>query len=184
MANAFGACDYLPAHLLRANIERIQKELARLDRSSPNYADDLCLGNYLLAMMARLLLTRTTDQPDECSRLRQIHRESLHETFEQAKNIRYDHYIYYFARYENARMMIYHGEYDSAEAEIQVILKANEKGQYNIGAGRHAKNKYSLENSLLLKSHNCMAEIRDLKASSSFKDKEDSDSFASASSNL
>ena len=191
IANAFGACDYIPIQQLWVNIERLDTELAQLCTTHPNYADDLCLGNYLRAIMARQLLLKVDDLKNMV-KLRTIHHKSMQIVFNAAKDVVYDHYVYYFARYENARMFIMEDNYDSAEQEIQFVLKANDKNQYNVGAGTKAKSKYSMENHILFKSHNCMSEIEELRnqrqqnqAASGHNDEdEDSDSasFASASS--
>ncbi|KAI9313865.1 hypothetical protein BX666DRAFT_1863517 [Dichotomocladium elegans] len=158
--NAFGACEYTPTHLLRANIQRIDDEL---ERSNSKSADDICLGNYLRALMLRLLYIRSNAE-NERAKLRDDHHQSLNIVFTQAKNVLLDHYVYYFAQYEGARMFILEGDYDAAESCINVILKASEKGNYNIGAGPKAKSKYSLENSLLFKCHSCQSELQTLRS--------------------
>ncbi|KAI8143507.1 hypothetical protein BJV82DRAFT_610694 [Fennellomyces sp. T-0311] len=184
IANAFGACDFIPIPLLRSNIERIDAELAQLPTNSKNHADDICMGHYMRAMMARLLLIRV-DNKKEQNQLREIHHKSMQIVFNAAKDVEYDHYVYYFSRYENARMLIIERDYDGAEKELQVILRASDKGQYNIGAGSKAKSKYSLENHLLFKCHNCMSELEELRKSLNGNDDDsDSDSFASANSNV
>ncbi|KAI7860329.1 hypothetical protein BDC45DRAFT_430529 [Circinella umbellata] len=189
IANAFGACDYIPIQQLWINIERLDTELAQLCTTHPNYADDLCLGNYLRAIMARQLLLKV-DDPKDMEKLRTIHQKSMQVVFNAAKDVVYDHYVYYFARYENARMFIMENNYDAAEQEIQFVLKANDKNQYNVGAGSKAKSKYSLENHILFKSHNCISEIEELRKqkqsvsghNNEYDDDSDNASFASASS--
>ncbi|KAI9269105.1 hypothetical protein BDA99DRAFT_503588 [Phascolomyces articulosus] len=186
IANAFGACDYIPISQLRANIERLDTELSQLRTTNKNYADDLCLGNYLRAIMARQLFSKV-DDPKEMEKLRTIHHTSMQTVFKAAQDVEYDHYVYYFSRYENARMLIMDEEYDQAEQEIQFVLKSNDKNQYSVGAGTKAKSKYSLENHILFKSHNCISEIEELRKQQKQKqldedDDSDNDSFASANS--
>lgn len=160
IAQAFGACDYIPLHLLKDNLGRINRELTTLNRSNETYPDDLCLAHHLRAMMARLLLIKIDTDKDQ---LRSIHRESMEIVFSNAKDVVYDHYVYYHARYENARMLILDNRLDEAAQEIHVITTAHEKGKYNVGAGHRAKSKYSLESTLLFKCHNCQSEIEMLK---------------------
>ena len=181
--NAFGISDYLPISLLRTNIQRIDQELNDVTDAS---ADDLCLAYYLRSVMARRLYIRSPDKQEQ-QQMRDIHHQSVQNVYKQAQDIVLDHYIYYFSRYEEARMMILDGDYDGAETSINVILKANEKGQYNIGKGSKAKSKYSLENSLLFRCHNCQTEIQALRASCIKRTNSEhsitsSDSFASATS--
>ncbi|KAG0165946.1 hypothetical protein DFQ28_008089 [Apophysomyces sp. BC1034] len=159
--NAFGALSFMPKELLHHNLARINSNLEQLEEgrlNNLNYYDDICLAHYLRAMMIRMLVE------EEPEKMQQMHRESLDIVFENANKVLLDHYIYYFARYENARMMIVNEQFEEAEKEIQIIVRASEKGQYNVGAGPHAKNKYSLENALLFKCHNCITEIRELAA--------------------
>lgn len=179
--NAFGAAEYCPLDQTRTNIERINAEVKALDTFAANYADDLCLGHYLRAMSARLVFEKTSDAKEK-EAMRTMHRESVKTVFDYAKDVRLDHYIYYFTRYENARMLILDSNFTAAESEVGVILRANEKGAYNVGATSKAKNKYSLESLLLFKCHSCQLEIqhkRNLQG-----DDDDADSFASASSSL
>ncbi|KAI9490681.1 hypothetical protein BDB00DRAFT_836900 [Zychaea mexicana] len=189
ITNAFGACDYIPVNLLWANIDRLDIELSQLCTTHKNYADDLCLGNYLLAYMTRLLLTKIEDNNEkEMDKLRGIHHKSIQIVLNAAKDVQFDHYVYYFARYENARMLIIEGDYDAAEQELEVVLNANDKSQYNIGAGSKAKSKYSLENHLLFKCHNCVTELEELRKQQDkqqrLDDNSDNDSFASAASDV
>ncbi|CDH55628.1 40s ribosomal protein s7 [Lichtheimia corymbifera JMRC:FSU:9682] len=160
VTNAFGACEYLPLPLLRSNIKRIDIELSALDEIvDPYYADNICLGHFLRAKLARLTYTRSED-PTERDTMRALQRESVDKVFSQAKHVRLDHYVYYFTRYENARMMMIDGRNKEAEAELDIILRAADKGSYGIGAGPKAKNKYSLEHTLVFKTHNCKAELQ------------------------
>ncbi|KAI7874690.1 hypothetical protein K492DRAFT_211430 [Lichtheimia hyalospora FSU 10163] len=182
--NAFGISDYIPISLLRTNIQRIDQELNDVTNAS---ADDVCLAYYLRSVMARRLYIRSPDKQEEQQQMRDIHHQSIQNVYKQAQDLVLDHYIYYFSRYEEARMMILDGDYDGAETSINVILKANEKGQYNIGKGSKAKSKYSLENSLLFRCHNCQTEIQALRASCTKRTNSEhsttsSDSFASATS--
>ncbi|KAF7720852.1 hypothetical protein EC973_005903 [Apophysomyces ossiformis] len=160
--NAFGALGCLPKELIQQNLNRINANIVQLSegrQSNFNYYDDICLAYYLRALLVRQLMKK---EEGEKEKMQEMHRESLEMVFENADKVVLDHYIYYFARYENARMMIVNEQYEEAEKEIQLIVRASEKGQYNVGAGPHAKNKYSLENALLFKCHNCITEIRDL----------------------
>lgn len=160
--NAFTAFDFMPKELLRKNMERVDKAIADLNEDKEethNHYDDLCLAHYLRAQIVRFLL----QLGEQKGGLREAHEKSLEIVFENASKIELDHYIYYFARYEKARMLLNDDKYSEAETEIQVILRAAEKGHYSVGAGPHAKNKYSLENALVFKCHNCKAQIDETK---------------------
>ncbi|KAI8370483.1 uncharacterized protein BYT42DRAFT_502740 [Radiomyces spectabilis] len=178
--NAFSVLDFMPADLLESNMKRVTdtaQQLANQHKpSSLNHYDDVCLANYLRAVFARLLLA-TPGQ--DSARLQRVHKEALAQVFQHANKIQLDHYIYYFSRYENARMMIINKQFEEAEEQIQMILKASQKGEYNIGAGPHAKNKYSLENSLLFKCHNCITEIQVLAKEHSTNVRDDSSDTSS-----
>ncbi|KAI9312224.1 hypothetical protein BX666DRAFT_1866434 [Dichotomocladium elegans] len=166
--NAFTAYDFMPVDILIANYDLINKQLASLDKNQKFYHDDLALVHYLRAQLARHRLARQ-QQPDSDDKklLMEIHHASVATVLEIAGKINLDHYIYYFTLYEKARMAIEEKDYESAQKDIQTILRANEKGLYSVGAGPHAKNKYSLESQLVFKCHNCEEKIQALKNSAS-----------------
>jgi tetratricopeptide (TPR) repeat protein len=186
--NAFGAFDFMSVDLLYNNLERTTNEIYRLTHETTheemlNYYDDLCLSHYLRAMVLRLLLDQVKDtRKDEWLKL---HSESIQCVMDNANKVQLDHYVYYFMRYEEARMMIHDQKYDEAKDIIQSIIKASDKGQFNVGAGPHAKNKYSLENTLLFKCHNCLTEIKTLSEENTVQSEEkDSDHFSSAANSI
>lgn len=156
MLNAFTAFDCIPKDLLDTKLNRVNTELDRLDSKSTHYYDDYCLAQFLRGVLARELYEETRDES-----MITLNKQSLDSLFDNAEKITLDHYIYYFGRYENARMLIEEKEYQKAEAELQVVLKSDNKGQYNVGSGPHAKNKYSLASALVFKCHNCMAKIKE-----------------------
>lgn len=166
--NAFGAFEFMSIELLHNNLERTTKEIHRLTEETTheetlNYFDDLCLSHYLRAIVLRLLLDQVKDAKDsKKAEWQKLHSESVKCVMDNADKVQLDHYVYYFTRYEEARMMIHDQIYDQAKDIIQSIIKASDKGQFNVGAGPHAKNKYSLENAILFKCHNCLTEIKTL----------------------
>jgi hypothetical protein len=190
--NAFGAFDFMSIDLLYNNLEHTTKEIYRLTHETTheetlNYYDDLCLSHYLRAIILRLSLDQVKDaNADKKAEWRKLHSESIKCVMDNANKIQLDHYVYYFTRYEEARMMIHDQKYDQAKDVIQFIIKTSDKGQFNVGAGPHAKNKYSLENAILFKCHNCLAEIKTLsQANKSVKsEEEDSDHFSSAANSI
>ncbi|KAI8968448.1 hypothetical protein BDF20DRAFT_981625 [Mycotypha africana] len=159
--NAFTAFDFIPANILENDILRINVEIDRLDdtaraRNVHHFYDDYCLAQFFRGIGCRMLYEQncnTTQSYDVAT-------ESLNQVFEYADRIELDHYIYYFSRYEMVLLYMMKKNYTKAEEEVQTVLKATEKGQYNIGAGPHAKNKYSLANTLAFKCHNCMTQIK------------------------
>jgi hypothetical protein len=159
MLNAFTAFDCIPKDLLQTKLNRVNTEIDRLKKleKTNHYYDDYCLSQFLRGVLARELYEET----DSKESMLELNKQSLTELFNNADKVELDHYIYYFGRYENARMLIVQDEYQKAEAEIQVVLKANDRGHYNVGTGPHAKNKYSLASALVFKCHNCMAKIKD-----------------------
>ena len=184
--NAFGAFDFMSIDLLHNNLKRTSDEIYRLTHETKheealNFYDDLCLSHYLRAMVLRLMFDQIKDADEATiTEWRKLHEESIQYVLTNANKIQLDHYIYYFTRYEKARMLIIDQKYDEAKEIVQSIIKSSEKGQFNVGAGPHAKNKYSLESNILFKCHNCMTEIKAL------ADAEDdnSDHFSSAASSI
>ncbi|KAI7866963.1 hypothetical protein BDF14DRAFT_1882078 [Spinellus fusiger] len=152
--SALGVLDCMPQQWIQLNLDRINA-LAK----NPLEADDLCLVHYLKATLVRLWVVSLSHEDPMYSSLCEEHHQSITIVLQNAPNVVMDHYIYYFTRYENARMMILQGQYESAHEEIQSIIRTSDKKSYSIGTGSHAKNKYSLENVLLFKCHNCRAEI-------------------------
>jgi hypothetical protein len=160
--NALTAFDFMPISILQDNLKRMQLEIDRLE--GDDHYDDLCLAHYLRAITSRMLY----DQ--DPTKMNDMHQASVAKVYEYAERIQWDHYIYYFTCYEEARMLLllYQHDKDStrlakAESQIQVVLKASERGQYGVGAGVHARNKYSLASALVFKCHNCMAQIKEEK---------------------
>ncbi|KAI9281813.1 hypothetical protein BY458DRAFT_498061 [Sporodiniella umbellata] len=156
---AFNSLDFMNNALVLKNLDRVQHALDTLDRKSLYYYDDLCLAHYLRLNLLRLLITR--EQGDR-QHWETLHEVSLTAILDHAHSIQLDHYLYYFARYEQARLHILHAQYDQAKEIVKSIVKTSEKGLFNVGAGPHAKNKYSLESTLLFKCHNCLTEIDSL----------------------
>ncbi|KAF7728019.1 hypothetical protein EC973_006784 [Apophysomyces ossiformis] len=154
MLSAFSVLDFIPEQQLLQDLDSIDQTVDALDQDAH---DDICLAHYLRALVARTLTEKYARD------MRTLHQQSLDVVFAHAPKVQLDHYIYYFAHYEKARMLILDNQFNEAEAEIQVILRADEKGVYNVGAGPHAKNKYSLANGLVFKCHNAMTKIKSLK---------------------
>ncbi|KAI7901307.1 uncharacterized protein BX663DRAFT_514064 [Cokeromyces recurvatus] len=157
---AFSAFDFMSFDELYKNLKRTNDEINRLTheerhKEALNYYDDLCLAHYLRAITLRLLL-----EQKEMSEWKQLFEESVTNVKKNADKLQLDHYIYYFTRYEEGLMMIMDKKYDEAKEIIQSIIKISEKGQYSIGVGSHSKNKYSLENTLIFKCHNCITKIQ------------------------
>lgn len=166
--NAFSAFDFMSIELLHNNLDRLSTEIDRLTKETThqealNYYDDICLCHYLRTMVLRLLIVQVKE--GDQTEWEKLHKESIDFIMKNADKIQLDHYIYYFSRYEEARMLIIKKEYDQAKEIIQSLIKCSEKNQFNVGAGPHAKNKYSLENTLLFKCHGCLTEIQALSAS-------------------
>ncbi|CAO3650369.1 unnamed protein product [Cunninghamella blakesleeana] len=165
--NIFTAFEWMPQDILLNNMDLIDKKLKTLDSSANNYYDDLCLLNYLEAVTSRCLIVTQQQTKDtniiNKDELEKKHSTCLNGVFEQAKHILWDHYIYYFSHYEKGRLFVLDSKFDEAETELNLVIKANDKGQYNVGAGPHAKNKYSMANGLQFKCHNCILLIQQLK---------------------
>lgn len=159
MLNAFTAFDFIPKDILEVDYKRIDKEIERLEKlekKPESYYDDYCLVEFLRGIISRELYEASVNKDE----MYKVNQKSLQAVFDNANKITLDHYIYYFSRYENARMLLTQKEYAKAEAELQVVLKANDKGHYSVGAGPHAKNKYSLASALVFKCHNLMAKVK------------------------
>ncbi|OZJ05668.1 hypothetical protein BZG36_01408 [Bifiguratus adelaidae] len=125
------------------------------------FYDDYCLAYFLLGVLQRqialspLVRDKSMRQVD-ADNMAQAALSSFERVFDHAQYIKYDHYIYYYARYENARTLALMDNLDQAEKEVLVVLK-QDKSPSSIG--REAKGKYSLENLLHFKCHNCLADI-------------------------
>lgn len=137
-------------------MKRIDTAIDQLSKKNKHYEDDLCLAEFLRASTSRMLY----EQGYNTSQMHTTHEKSLQVVFDNADKILLDHYIYYFSHYEKARMLVLDKDYTQAEAEVQVILKANDRGHYGKGSGPHAKNKYSLASALVFKCHNLMTQIK------------------------
>ncbi|KAL7312213.1 hypothetical protein PS15m_008003 [Mucor circinelloides] len=194
---AFSAFDFMSIDLLYNNLERTSTEIYRLTHETKheealNYYDDLCLSHYLRATVLRLLLDQVKDaDAAKKAEWRKLHAESIQCVMDNANKVQLDHYIYYFTRYEEARMMIHDQQYEKARETVQSIIKTSEKGQFNIGAGPHAKNKYSLENTILFRCHNCLTQIETLSqgttttsSTSNNESEDESDHFSSAANSI
>lgn len=166
--NAFSVFDFMTNEVLYKNLDRTNHEISRLEKEDKheetlNYYDDICLSHYMRAMVLRLLLEQdSTLTKEKQMEYRELHEASVQFVYDNANKIQLDHYIYYFTRYEHARMLIFNKHYDEAKEIVQSIIKSSEKGHYGIGAGPHAKHKYSQESTILFKCHNCLTEIKTL----------------------
>ncbi|KAI8343980.1 hypothetical protein BC941DRAFT_464219 [Chlamydoabsidia padenii] len=159
--NAFTAFDWMPRSILLENLEILHKKSV-VKANNKNYYDDLCLVHYLKATTARCLIKKDKQEQEKGSETYyQIHSDSMNIVFDQAQHVLWDHYIYYFARYENGRLLMYDKDYDQAENQVKIVIQSN--GQANVGAGPHVKHKYSLANALQFKCHNCILRIHQLK---------------------
>ncbi|CAO3593898.1 unnamed protein product [Absidia cylindrospora] len=159
--NAFSAFELMPMDLARKNLARIDATLVRLQNNNSFYVyDDLCLCHFLKVMLIRMLLP---DTPlDQQAALKTTHQASVDAVLTYAPKVQLDHYTYYFTVYEKARMMIINNQWEAAQKEINYLIRCSEKNEFNVGAGARAKNKYSLENSLILKCHNCLEMISEM----------------------
>ncbi|KAI9301533.1 hypothetical protein BJ944DRAFT_168905 [Cunninghamella echinulata] len=165
--NIFTAFEWMPQDILCDNLDLIDKQLKTLDSSTTkNYEDDLCLLNYLKAVTSRCLIVAQKQQVEKANYtlddLKKIHSVSLDNVFDHAKNVLWDHYIYYFGHYEKGRFLVLDSQWKEAETELNIVIKANDRGYYNVGAGSHAKSKYSMANALQFKCHNCVLLIHQL----------------------
>ncbi|ORX61918.1 hypothetical protein DM01DRAFT_1331391, partial [Hesseltinella vesiculosa] len=91
-----------------------------------------------------------------------IHTGSYESILTEANHVLWDHYLYYFARYDHGRLLMHDAKFDEAEKELKTVLQATEKGIYSVGAGPHAKHKFSLANALQFKCHNGILRIQQL----------------------
>ena len=151
----------MPHDILVANLARVHTEIDRLESLKEeylNYYDDLCLAHYLCAIIARLLLLSATTTSEK-TQMSALQRKSLDTVFEHANEIELDHYLYYYARYENARVMMLEKNFAEAKRQVEEIVRARDKGIYNVGRSAGGKKKYSMENVLIFKCHNCLVEI-------------------------
>jgi hypothetical protein len=151
----------MPVDILEKSMKRIDTELSKLstekqDKLPDNFYDDICLAQFLRSITARTLI----EQESNVEIMHKIHKEAMKVIFDNADKIQLDHYIYYFSHYEKARMLVLEKYYTQAEEHIQIVLKANDRNQYSIGAGPHAKNKYSLASALVFKCHNLQTQIK------------------------
>ncbi|KAI8333026.1 hypothetical protein BC941DRAFT_358428 [Chlamydoabsidia padenii] len=159
--NAFSAFELMSTDLARKNLARIDATLVRLQNNNSFYVyDDLCLCHFLRTMLIRMILQDTSDNNNK--ELKQAHQVSVQAVMDFADKVQLDHYTYYFTVYEKARMLIMDNQLDAAQKEINYLIRCSEKNDFNVGAGARAKNKYSLENSLILKCHNCLEMITEM----------------------
>ncbi|KAI8065514.1 hypothetical protein BC940DRAFT_241207 [Gongronella butleri] len=175
---AIGALELMPEALLQKNIGRIASTLKRLETNKSMYVhDDIALANLLQAVLVRFLLEqqeldgsiykpRTAEKMEYLREhpLFKMHHMAIAKVMEHAPMIRLDHWLYFFAIFEEAQMWIMTGRLASAKSNMQFILKCSEKRNFKIGDGKRIKNKYSMENALILKCHSCIGYVDELLA--------------------
>ncbi|KAI8061618.1 hypothetical protein BC940DRAFT_309969 [Gongronella butleri] len=164
---AFSAFELMPVDMMHKNLTRIDTTLKRLETNKSLYVhDDICLAHLLKTMLLRMLIEDLAKKPSTSESNQQItqwqilHRSSVQTVMAHAKDVQLDHYCYYFTVYEDASMMIYNGEYERAKDKLKYLIRCSEKNEFGVGAGSRAKNKYSLENALIMKCHNAMEMIK------------------------
>ncbi|KAG2180137.1 hypothetical protein INT43_003925 [Umbelopsis isabellina] len=143
--------------VLNDTIKELDDKIESSEDQYDNIYDDYCLVHYLRGIVTRLLAYLPSTSEERRTELLELHQYSMEATFENAPQIRLDHWIYYFAKFEQACVSLKEGEYALAKKDLQAVLKAPEKG-YNVGTGPGAKHKYSMENVLLFKCHNALHE--------------------------
>ncbi|ORZ18462.1 hypothetical protein BCR42DRAFT_324425 [Absidia repens] len=159
--HAFSGLEMLTVPLMRKNLDRINAMLIRLSSSHSFYVyDDISLCHFLRASILRQLLEQ--DDDGNVVEWKEMQRESIRIVMALADKIQLDHWLYYFTIYEEALMLMMEGDYDQARKKILYLLQRTEKHDFNVGAGQRAKNKYSMENALILKCHNCLGVITEL----------------------
>ncbi|KAI8099171.1 uncharacterized protein BX664DRAFT_310169 [Halteromyces radiatus] len=172
---SIGALELMPVNWIHKNLIRIDHTLKRLETSRSFYVhDDICLSHLLRATLYRLLLEQEEESITTSSKLlghdelrqqhpnKVMHRQSIQVVMDHAPKVQLDHWIYYFARYEKAQLLIVDRCYAEAKRELDCILRHTEKNDFNVGAGARAKSKYSMENALILKCHSCLGYIAEV----------------------
>ncbi|KAI8332039.1 hypothetical protein BC941DRAFT_359617 [Chlamydoabsidia padenii] len=171
---SIGGLELMPANIIHKNLSRITVVLKRLETSQSLYVnDDICLAHLLRATLYRFLFDIESPPPQQQSLLghdelnrqhpyKLIHRQSIQTIMDSAQKVQLDHWVYYFALYEKAQLLIMDKLYAEAKRELDYILRCTEKNEFNVGAGVRAKNKYSMENALILKCHSCLGYIAEV----------------------
>ncbi|ORX52824.1 hypothetical protein DM01DRAFT_1323275 [Hesseltinella vesiculosa] len=166
---AFSALELMPVDMMHKNVSRIDATLKRLESNTSFYVhDDICLAHLLRCILLRMLIEDLIKKPltaDTQAQLRswkQAHKVSVQTVMVHAKDVQLDHYCYYFTVYEDASMMILDGAYEQAKEKIKYLIRCSEKNEFGVGQSSRAKNKYSMENALIMKAHNGLEMVKEI----------------------
>ena len=144
---------HMKLQVLNTTIKGLEDKLKTSDEPYENFYDDYCLAQYLRGIVTRLIAYSSS--AEEKKDMLALHEVSMQACFDKAGKVQWDHWIYYYCRYERACTLLKEDQFDEAKSDLQLVLKAAEKG-YGVGSGPGAKHKYSMENSLLFKCHNAL----------------------------
>ncbi|RUS32174.1 hypothetical protein BC938DRAFT_476107 [Jimgerdemannia flammicorona] len=184
LLHVWNCYEIMPLVHLRRSASLVESEIAQLeilllsslsgsDLPYDNFYDDFCLAHFLRGILLRQQAFYTDpDAPALDPDLARHHTlvtgalESFRTVFREAWRIRLDHYLYYFARYEMGRTLVLMGDTRAAKEEFAVVL-ARQPVPVPTEAGlavkpAEIKGKYSLENMVIFKTHNSMAELDEL----------------------
>ncbi|RUS18742.1 hypothetical protein BC937DRAFT_88402 [Endogone sp. FLAS-F59071] len=161
--------------LVDAEITRL--EIAQLSSATgapyDNFYDDLCLAQFLRGVLLRQQAFFSdpdvlVSDPDLAHHHALVTRalDSFRAVFHDAWRIRFDHYIYYFSRYEMGRTLLLMGDIRAARDEFAIVLSRQSipvPADAEPGARPpEVKGKYSLENMVIFKTHNSVAELDEM----------------------
>jgi hypothetical protein len=141
--------------VLNATINDLEDKLKTSDEPYENFYDDYCLAQYLRGLITRLIAcSPSVEQKQD---ILALHEVSMQACFDKANKVQWDHWVYYYCRYERACMFIKEDQFDEAKSDLQMVLKAEK--EYGVGSGPGAKHKYSMENQLIFKCYNALHDI-------------------------
>lgn len=174
--------EIMPLPQLRRITSLIDAEITRLEILQltsatgvpyDNFYDDLCLAQFLRGILLRQqaffsdpdILVSDPDVAHHHALVKGA-LDSFRVVFHDAWRIRFDHYIYYFSRYEMGRTLVLMGDIRAARDEFSIVLsKQSIPVPANAEPGARppeVKGKYSLENMVIFKTHNSMAVLDEM----------------------
>lgn len=163
----FGSLGSTPRRLLLSRwLPRIDKELARLERTPPEqwgngtgWWDDYVLGHFLRAVVQSTACYQPKDASENARRplpgqpsnaeLDAGAERDFRLVIEHAPKVELDHYIVYHNHYEFGRFFARRGDAANAKAQFDIVAS----GKLPVPNPHVGKGKYSMEGALQLKNH-------------------------------
>ncbi|WFD44091.1 hypothetical protein MPSI1_002756 [Malassezia psittaci] len=141
--------------LSTVHLPRVEEALKRCS-SGNGQEDDICLAHFLRGVIFRNMAYPEAHVRSEATKRmpqKQAEREaeqSLRYVAQRGADLKYDHYLAYFAHYELGRLYLSAGRTTEARTTLEIVL--NNKNLGDVGR----KGKYSMQNMAVLRSNGAL----------------------------